>query len=374
MYLRLFSLNSNSPERNGDNQRTMSQTLSVFMGSAARSAIAENGWRGAPITTVIGASGGPKWLILSELDQVLASELLIDNPRTITLLGSSIGTWRHACLSQPDPVDAIKRLQRAYLGQEYSSPKPTPREVSNVAGQILGEALGQKGAQNLIHHPTLHNAIVTARAKGIARGQQGLSLVAGMAAATLSNAWSRAQLERYFQRVIFCHPGLEAAPFASGFDTEKVSLTENNLIAALKASGAIPLLMQCEPHIPGAGAGPLWDGGIIDYHFTLDHPTDTGLVLYPHFSPSLNPGLFDKKLRHRTQSPRLSNLILICPSDDFLASLPFGKIPDRGDFRAMSPEQRIPYWEVCIRESSRLAEAFYDLITGDDPLQGVTPL
>jgi hypothetical protein len=36
----------------------------------------------------------------------------------------------------------------------------------------------------------------------------------------------------------------------------------------------------------------------------------------------------------------------------------------------MSPEQRVAYWEVCIRESQRLAEAFHDLVTGDDPLRG----
>jgi hypothetical protein len=195
-----------------------------------------------------------------------------------------------------------------------------------------------------------------------------------MAAATLANAWSRNGLERFFQRVIFCHPALTEAPFTAGFDTRLVQLDEDNLIPALKASGAIPLLMQCEPSIAGAGEGPFWDGGIIDYHFTLDTAPGDGLVLYPHFCARLTPGWFDKKLRTRMGSPELSNLVLICPSDDFLASLPYGKIPDRGDFRSMPPEQRVAYWEICIRESQRLAEAFYELITGEDPLRGVVLL
>ena len=341
------------------------------MGNAAKAAIAEHGWRNAPFSTVVGASGGPKWLILSELDQVLASELLAHTCRPLTLLGSSIGTWRHACLSQPDPVSAIKRLQHTYLRQKYSSPKPSPEEISRVAEHMLEEALGPLGVQHLIHHPNLRNAIVTARAKGIARGQAGASLVAGMAAATLTNAWSRNSLARFFQRVIFCHPALTAAPFTAGFDTQIVALAGDNLIPALKASGAIPLLMQCEPSIAGAGEGPFWDGGIIDYHFTLDPAPNDGLVLYPHFCAQLTPGWFDKKLRARTGSPRLSNLVLICPSDNFLASLPYGKIPDRGDFRSMLPEQRVAYWEICIRESQRLAEAFHELTTGEDPLKGV---
>ena len=69
-----------------------SQPLSVFMGSAAKAAIAKHGWQHAPFTTLLGASGGPKWLILSELDQVLASDLLSCTSQPLTMLGSSIGT------------------------------------------------------------------------------------------------------------------------------------------------------------------------------------------------------------------------------------------------------------------------------------------
>jgi hypothetical protein len=40
----------------------------------------------------------------------------------------------------------------------------------------------------------------------------------------------------------------------------------------------------------------------------------------------------------------------------------------------MSPKDRVAYWETCVRESERLAEAFHNLISGDDPLRGVTVL
>ena len=50
--------------------------LSIYMGKTAAEIIGNQGWKGAPFNTLIGASGGPKWLILSELDQILASELL----------------------------------------------------------------------------------------------------------------------------------------------------------------------------------------------------------------------------------------------------------------------------------------------------------
>jgi hypothetical protein len=99
------------------------------------------------------------------------------------------------------------------------------------------------------------------------------------------------------------------------------------------------------------------------------------LVLYPHFRDRLTPGWFDKLLRWRTPHRSvIDQLVLMCPSDAFLAQLPHGKIPDRGDFRVMSPSERVAYWETCVRESERLAEALHDLINGDDPLRGVTVL
>jgi hypothetical protein len=240
---------------------------------------------------------------------------------------------------------------------------------------MLREALGPEGAHQVAAHPTLRNAIVTARAKGLARGESGWRLGMGMATATLGNAISRKGLEVLFDRVAFCHGELSTLPFADGFNTQLTAINELNLIPALKASGAIPFLMQCERAIPGASGGPFWDGGIIDYHFTLKANQTPGLVLYPHFRDRLTPGWFDKLLRWRTPHRSvIDQLVLMCPSDAFLAQLPHGKIPDRGDFRVMSPSERVAYWETCVRESERLAEALHDLINGDDPLRGVTVL
>ena len=353
----------------------MQSALSVYLGSEAAKTIGDRGWQSALFSTLIGASGGPKWLILSELDKLLGQALLLGRDEPMTLLGSSIGTWRHACLSLPKPGAAISRLQRAYLYQEYSCARPSPTEVSEVAEQMLRKALGPEGTRQIAAHPTLQNAIVTARAKGVARAERGWRLGVGMATASLSNAVSRRGLGLLFDRVAFCHDELSSLPFVDGFNTQLTSIDEQNLIPALKASGAIPFLMQCEPTIPGASGGPFWDGGIIDYHFTLKANQTPGLVLYPHFRDRLTPGWFDKMLRWRTPHRSvIDQLVLMCPSDAFLAQLPHGKIPDRGDFRVMLPAERVAYWETCVRESERLAEAFHDLISGDDPLRGVTVL
>ena len=121
-----------------------------------------------------------------------------------------------------------------------------------MAGQLLGEALGAEGIQNIVQHQRLRNTLITARAKGVARGRRGTALVGGMAAAMVANSLSRRALSQLFERVAFCHSDVTEVPFARGFNTQKVMLTERNLVPALKASGAIPLLMQCEKTSPVA--------------------------------------------------------------------------------------------------------------------------
>ena len=56
-----------------------------------------------------------------------------------------------------------------------------------MAGQLLGEALGAEGIQNIVQHRRLRNTVITARAKGIARGRRGKT-IAGMAAAMVANS------------------------------------------------------------------------------------------------------------------------------------------------------------------------------------------
>ena len=144
------------------------------------------------------------------------------------------------------------------------------------------------------------------------------------------------------------------------------------MAAALHASGAIPFVLSGERDIPGAPQGQYWDGGIIDYHFNLQDYHGEGLILYPHFSAQVIQGWFDKFLPWRTGTlPTAQKLVLLCPSEAFVASLPQGKIPDRSDFTRLPHDERVLYWEVCVERSKALAEEFAELITQEDPLRGV---
>ena len=86
--------------------------------------------------------------------------------------------------------------------------------------------------------------------------------------------------------------------------------------------------------------GHYWDGGIIDYHFDFANCAGDGLVLYPHFSDQVVTGWFDKALSWRRNSqrnsngrPALDNVVIVAPSQAYIAALPYGKIPDRSDFQ-----------------------------------------
>ncbi len=65
-------------------------------------------------------------------------------------------------------------------------------------------------------------------------------------------------------------------------------------------------------------------------------------------------------------------MVMLCPSDEFIADLPHGKIPDRNDFARLGEEERIRYWETCIERCKALGEEFLALVDGADPLSGVT--
>jgi hypothetical protein len=350
------------------------RALSIHLGSEAARRIGDQGWDPSLFSLLLGASGGPKWFILAQLDRFLFGDFLQRSNTPLATLGSSIGSWRHACLAQDDPVAAIGRMEAGYLYQEYDTEKPGAEEVSEVSRGILQAILGDQGEAAISQHPRITSHIVTARGKGPVASQSSALLATGMGVAALGNTFSRRLLRHHFQRVVFHSGATQRAGFSlSDFDTHYCPLRVGNVLPALHASGAIPFVLTGERDIPGAPLGQYWDGGIIDYHFDLQQYQGEGLLLYPHFRAGIVPGWFDKFLPWRQgKIDRSENLVLLCPSEEFIASLPLGKIPDRGDFSRMSPEERIRYWENCIEASKAMAEEFAALVEHSNPLTGVT--
>lgn len=350
------------------------QLLTLRAGPAALALLRERGLNASDVDVLPGASGGAKWLAIAGLDRYLFGTFL-QGPRSRPLhtIGSSIGSWRMACLTQNDPLAALGRGHEAYISFQRYSRNPGPREVTDVLTRCLDHLLGPTGAREMVQHPNFRVHVITAEARGAAASDKRVVLATAMAFAAAANLISRRTLALQVRRTIF-HTAGDASPFLHLRDLPTVhrTLTAENARDTLLASGAIPLLLEGVriPDTPGLH----WDGGVTDYHLDLDFGTGTGLVLFPHFYDHIVPGWFDKSLPwRRAGAANFSRTLLIAPSREFIARLPGGKIPDRRDFYALTDAQRITRWQQVAEMSSVLGEALHELITTGQVAEAATP-
>jgi hypothetical protein len=345
--------------------------LQVFAGPAARARLRERGLQPADVRTIPGAAGGPKGLVLNGLDRFVFGHWLPRSAQPVHLLGASIGAWRLATACLPDPDAALATMARDYIDQVYEhepGKPPKARHVSALFAAKLAERFGGREAQ-VLAHARLRLHVFTSR--GVrALGRDGrLRTPLGYLAAFAANAVSRRAMGGLLERVVFSDPRDPLPVPVHDYRTRHVALDASNLRECILASCSIPFWLEAVHGIAGAPPGPYWDGGITDYHLHLDYAAadtpaggdEPALVLYPHFQPTLVPGWLDKPLRRRHRaSARLANVVVLAPSADWIATLPGGKIPDRGDFKAYGDDHlaRMAAWRRATAEGARLAEEF----------------
>ena len=343
--------------------------LALHAGPAARERLLDEGLRPDQFGLLVGASGGAKWLVLAALDRVLFPWLMHHRSTPLACVGSSIGAWRHLCLAQEDPAAATTRFEAAYIAQRYET-RPTPQHVSAVSRGILDELLGREGAHRVAKHPLIRTHIVAARARAPWRVSSKPALLAAATATALGNLLHRGTLEASLERGCF-HTGdaTEALRFPR-LGTRYLGLTEHNVADAAMASGSIPLVSAgVETLVPGE---VFWDGGMTDYHFGPGLSGHEGLVLYPHFYPHFAPGWFDKALPwRRRRADAWPGLVLLCPTPEFVRSLPGGRVPERGDFSRFSTEERQRRWKVASGAAVTLAEEFQEIVASRHALERV---
>lgn len=358
----------------------MMKALEIYAGAKAQEHLAIHGFNPSDVAAIPGAAGGPKGLILQGLDQYLFGEMfnpshLEQRKSPLQLIGASIGAWRMAAACSKSPKEALNRLAHQYCeAQRYRKGVTTP-EITQICNQMITEIIADdlesickpSGKQLLIwvnkgKKPLFHRKGFKARKRGFA-------------SATLANSISRERLNNYFERWVFATgetPKWLREPF-DGMDCRFESVTQANLQPSLLGSASIPFVLDPVPSIPNqeneAIQGPFWDGGLTDYHLALPYNRQKGLVLYPHFGPKVIPGWLDKFVKKRKANPEwMSNVILICPSTEFVSSLPAKKIPDRKDFKiyGLNHDTRIQHWKHAISESARLADEFSNWVERPD--------
>jgi hypothetical protein len=342
--------------------------LQIFAGPRARAHLRERGLRPDDVRVVPGAAGGPKGLALNALDRFIFGRWLpgaVQPAPTVHLLGASIGAWRMAAACLPNAAEALLEMAEDYIAQDYPrlpGKQPKSGDVSRIFGATLQSRLGAR-ATEVLGHPRYRLHVVTSRGRHVMRREQRLVTPLAYLGAFATNAVSRRAMGGWLERVMFSD-AREPLPFAlHDYRTKQVALDAANLVPSVLASCSIPFWLDAVHDIPGAPRGAYWDGGITDYHLHLDYgQMRDGLVLYPHFQSTVVPGWLDKALKHRhAATARLSNVVLLVPSPEWVkATLPHGKLPDRGDFKAYGERvaDRQRDWRRALAECERLADEF----------------
>jgi len=344
-------------------------------GPRAFDSIRRHGFSPDRIGTLAGASGGAKWLGLSQLDRVLIDSVLPTFEAPVHLVSTSIGAWRFACYAQPDPLAAIQRFEDAYIDQSYSD-KPDIHEITAKSREILNVAIGERGVNNILEHPVLRTHIMTVRARNIAASENRLLLAASLILAASMNAISRSTLALFYERAMF-FDARDLPPFfdVTGFPMQRIRIGVDNLEDAIVATGSIPLVLSGVRDIARAAPGVYRDGGVIDYHLDIPHSDSDKLALFPHFFDHIVPGWFDKKLTWRRPNPiHVDRTILVSPSAEFVAKLPNAKIPDRTDFVNHAPTERVQIWRKVVAECEALGEELNDVLARNELESRLMPL
>lgn len=344
-------------------------TIEILAGAKALKQIQEKGLNPTDIQLMVGASGGPKWLMLSRLDQYLAEHFLPKATQNISLIGSSIGSWRMACYAQQDPLASFKQFEDIYLNQRYES--LSPAQITVFVDKVLDALFNDERAEHIVNNPSRKLHIVAVRNRLLMNGKHNLSQGLGLLAAATGNLVSTKVVEALYPRVLISQQASHE-PYMK--PPEVIELGVNNLKQALVASGAIPMVLE-PTKVDGGKDRWHWDGGMVDYHFSGPFQVDQGLVFYPHFFPKIVPGWFDKAIPWRkAKAKNYDNVVMITPSHDFISKLPYGKIPDRKDFNKLNDQDREQYWQAVLSATNGLVEDFHTRLSKDKLASSVKPI
>jgi hypothetical protein len=131
-------------------------------------------------------------------------------------------------------------------------------------------------------------------------------------------------------------------------------------------------------NIFGAPKGVYRDGGMLDYHINQPYAVkDDDVILFFLHQERIVPGWMDKRLKSRRPPDEyLDPVLMVHLSDEFVEQLPFGKVPDRSDFKTFidDPAARIRYWRQAVEQTASLGEQFLECVASGRIRNMVEPL
>ena len=340
--------------------------IRIRAGQRAYDLIHSGGFSLDEISTYFGPAGGPRWLIASGFDLALLGEGLLGRKRPVWLIGASAGAWRFAAWLQPEALKSYHALMDAYIETVYGR-KDTPETVLRSLNAIINAYIEDDALPFALAHKRYRLVVLTSLVRNLAASERRWVQKAGFLLSFLANAVHPSLIHRFAERIVFYY-GPHPPDFClrKGFRGRFFALSEVNFKSAVVASGAIPLAVSGVRDIFSAPYGIYRDGGLIDYHINQDYSTrDRGLTLFFHHQERIIPGWMDKRLKKRRPPEAfLESVLMVYPAEEFVAKLPGGRIPDRGDFRTFvdDPATRIANWRQSVELAAPLGEEFLELV------------
>jgi hypothetical protein len=329
-------------------------------GARALSRLRERRLSLADVRGLVLPATGPRWILASGFDRALieagfGSESRASGERPL-LVGASAGAWRALALTARDPLRAHERLLESYCEQRFRR-SDSPDHISAAYRTLLD---GVVDVSHALEHPALDLALTVVRARAWGRALARPRMLASMLGAAALNLLHRDSTQWFFERVVFHTP--RASEMLDGFRGRRVALSAENLHAVALATGTVPVYMAPVLDLPGAGAGGYLDGGLADYHVNQPLRCRDGVIAMFSHQARVVPGWFDKNLGWRESAATCSDLLVVYPAPEFIASLPGGRVPTRDDFFEFEhePQRRIERWREVATRSHELGAAFLD--------------
>lgn len=358
----------------------MNTALKIQAGPKAIAEIETNGFSQDLVKMMFGASGGPKWLILAEMDKYLCGTFFKDRTEPLHLLGSSIGAWRFANYAQKNPVYAIEQFHKSYLNimgsteDEKKMLKSSRMHRDLKTGEFL-DALFKDGLEEMILNPVYKLGIVGSHCRGMLKSDARLPLMMGLSSAALNNGIHRKFLARSVHRAIFFTDVWSPFLRMNDFPTEDIRLNVDNIRGALFATGSIPFSNRgvCGLH-PHKKKQLYRDGGIVDYHFNVSTSLSEGIILYPHFFDRTVPGWFDQYLPFRkSKASNFERVLMISPSDELMNKISRKKLSDRKDFKKLDVDECRKFWQEVSDIGKYMVDEFHELIIKEEMASACKP-
>ncbi|MEA2014266.1 MAG: hypothetical protein U9N38_03030 [Thermodesulfobacteriota bacterium] len=340
--------------------------ICVNAGKNVYDVIQDGGFDFDKVTTYVGVASGPAWLVASGFDQALLGHGILGNKRPVLLVGASAGALRFAAWMQPEPEKSCRRLIEAYTSMDFTRGH-RPEEHLQSLHDLIGYYIDDDAIPFALGNKRYRLAIMTARAKNLAVPDVKWVQMLAIGAGFFFNALNRSLIHKFFQRVVF-HNSPIPPPFCLDHDFKGLAIALNhvNFKHALLASVAEPFAITGVKNIYGAPNGTYRDGGLTDYHLNQKYAGAEGTItLMFNNQERLIPAWLDKGLRFRRPAERCQeDLLMVYPSGEFLRKLPYGKAPDRRDYKtyAYNPSGRIRNWRQTVETSKHLGEQFLELV------------